>query len=108
MNPSASVPLPVPAPSAPAFTPRLAMGLVGILIAALMAGLNNRMPALALVDLQGAQGFSSDDASWLTTAYAAGELAAMPFAGWFAVTFSLRRFHLTMLSASLMCAADSG
>ena len=81
------------------------MGLLGVLIAAIIAGLSNRMPALVIADLQGAQGFSSDDASWLTSAYAAGELAAMPFAGWFAVTFSLRRFHLAMLGSSLVLAA---
>ncbi|PWC21123.1 MFS transporter [Brenneria nigrifluens] len=85
----------------PVFNFRLACGLLGVLLAAMIAGLNNRVPGLTLVDMQGTLGFSKDGASWLTTAYSAGELAAMPFATWFAITFSLRRFHLTMLSAAL-------
>ncbi|MCP2072726.1 UNVERIFIED_ORG: DHA2 family multidrug resistance protein [Pseudomonas lini] len=89
-------------PSQPAFGPRLAIGLFGVLIAAMLAGLNSRIPSLVLADLRGALGFSLDDASWLTTAYSAGELVAMPFATWFAVTFSIRRFHLTMLFSSLL------
>jgi DHA2 family multidrug resistance protein len=83
----------------------LATGLLGILLAAMMAGLCSRMPALVLADIQGGLGFSQDDASWLTTAYAAGELAAMPFAAWFAITFSMRRFHLMLLAVSLVLSA---
>ncbi len=77
-------------------------GLTGIFFAAMMAGLNNRVGALALVDLRGALGLGLDDASWLTTAYTAGELIATPFATWFAITLSVRRFNLLMLGT---CAA---
>lgn len=97
----------VPAPAALAaipLSPRLVAGLVGIFLAAVMAGLNNRVGALGLVDVRGALGFGSDDASWLTTAYAAGELAAMPFATWFAITLSLRRFHIAMVATCLVLA----
>lgn len=76
-----------------------------MLLAAILSGLNNRVPGLALADVQGALGFAQDDASWLNTAYAAGELAAMPFATWFAVTFSMRRFHLAMLAGALVLSA---
>ncbi len=81
------------------------MGLLGALLAAMVAGLNGRIPSLVLADLRGALGFGLDDASWLSTAYSAGELAVMPFATWLAITFSLRRFHLTMLSAVLLLSA---
>ncbi|SFN50443.1 MFS transporter, DHA2 family, multidrug resistance protein [Variovorax sp. OV329] len=81
------------------------MGLLGAVLAAIVAGLNNRVPGLALADLQGALGLARDDASWLNTAYAAGELAATPFATWFAITFSLRRFHLGILAGALALAA---
>src|SRR5690606_36963134 len=94
---------PAAAPAAghaqPALDARLAAGLLGIFIAAMAAGINNRVGALALVDIRGAGGFGLDDASWITTAYTAGELIAMPLAPWFAVTLSLRRFHLQMLAA---------
>ncbi|MCD0502858.1 MFS transporter, partial [Bordetella petrii] len=83
-----------------AFGPRLATGLVGIFIAAMVSGINNRVGALALADIRGAAGFALDDATWLTTAYTAGELVAMPLATWFAITVSLRRFHVMMLVAA--------
>lgn len=91
--------------AAPVFGFRLALGLFGATLAAIVAGLNNRVPGLVLADVQGALGFARDDASWLNTAYAAGELAAMPFAAWFAITFSLRRFHLAMLGTALALSA---
>lgn len=53
-------------------------GLSGIFIAAMMAGLNNRVGALGLADIRGALGFGLDDASWITTAYTVGELVATP------------------------------
>jgi DHA2 family multidrug resistance protein len=81
------------------------MGLLGILLAAMMAGLNNRVPGLTLADVQGALGYAQDDASWLNTAYSAGELATMPFATWFAITYSLRRMHCWTLGISLVIAA---
>lgn len=79
-------------------------GLLGIFIAAMMAGLNNRVGALALADIGGARGFGLDDASWLTTVYTAGELVAMPFAAWFAITLSVRRLELWMLGACSLVA----
>jgi DHA2 family multidrug resistance protein len=72
-------------------------GLLGIFLAAMMAGLNNRVGALALADVRGALGFGVDAASWLGTVYSAGELIAMPFSAWFAITLSVRRFVLWML-----------
>jgi DHA2 family multidrug resistance protein len=87
-------------------TPKRAMaGLAGILLAAMMAGLNSRVGTLALADVRGALGFGLDDASWLTTAYNAGELIAMPFAAWFAITLSARRFSLWMLGVCVAAAA---
>ncbi|RII99870.1 MFS transporter [Achromobacter sp. K91] len=76
---------------------RAMAGLLGIFLAAMMAGLNNRVGVLALADLRGALGAGFDGGSWLTTAYSAGELIAMPFAAWFAITLSVRRFELWML-----------
>jgi MFS transporter, DHA2 family, multidrug resistance protein len=79
-------------------------GLLGIFLAAMMAGLNNRVGALALVDIRGELGFAFDDASWLSTVYNAGELIAMPFAAWFAITLSVRRFELWMLGVCTVLA----
>src|SRR5690606_15824928 len=83
---------------------RALVGLIGILIPAMIAGLNNRVGAAALADVRGALGFGLDDASWLATTYSAGELIAMPFAAWFAITLSVRRFSLWMLGTCLVLA----
>ena len=95
------------APASPPAAPlkkRPMAGLLGIFIAAMMAGLNNRVGALALADVRGALGFGLDEASWLSTVYIAGELIAMPFAAWFAITLSVRRFHLWMVATCAVLA----
>jgi DHA2 family multidrug resistance protein len=99
-----AVALPANAPVAAHPPSRLMVGLAGIFIAAMMAGLNNRVGALALADIRGALGFGFDDASWLTTAYSAGELIAMPFSAWFGITLSIRRFVLWMLGTCTLLA----
>ncbi len=86
----------------PEFNFRLAVGLFGILLAAMMSGLNSRIPSLLLVDLRGILGIGIDQGAWLDGLYSAGELVAMPFASWFAITYSLRRFHLTMLCSAML------
>lgn len=89
---------------APPLTTRALIGLLGIFLSAMMAGLNSRSGSLGLADVRGVLGFGSDDASWLNTFYAAGELVAMPFTTWFAITFTVRRFHLFMVSLSALIA----
>ena len=79
LKPSDATPVVAPPPAIP-FNIRVIIGLIGILFASMMAGLNGRIPGLVLIDIQGGLGFSKDDISWITTAYSAGELAAMPFA----------------------------
>ncbi|GJG95069.1 MFS transporter [Cupriavidus pauculus] len=76
------------------FNAQIFIGVLGVFVAAMMSGMNNRIGGLSLVDLKGAAGLGADEGSWITSVYAACELAAMPFATWFAVTLSLRRFHL--------------
>ncbi|RTE67791.1 MFS transporter [Amphritea opalescens] len=76
---------------------RILAALLGIFISSMMAGLNNRVGSLGLVDVQGALSLSADDGSWLNTVYVSGELLITPFATWFAITFSMRRFHLLMV-----------
>ncbi|MDR1889676.1 MAG: MFS transporter [Zoogloeaceae bacterium] len=94
-----ATPLPSNAPSM-----RPLAGLVGIFIAAMTVGLNNRVGALALSDVRGALGLALDDASWLTTVYSAGELMVMPFSIWFAITLSVRRFALWILGLCMAAA----
>jgi len=92
------------APPAPhPFTLRLALGLVGVLIAALTSGLNDRVTTIALADIRAALGISYDQGSWIVSAYQAAEVAAMMIAPWFAVTFSLRRFALVVSAGFMLC-----
>lgn len=83
----------VPAVTYP-FGPRLLTGIFGVFVAAMMSGLNSRIGGLALTDVRTAFGMGLDDGSWISSLYAACELAALPFSTWFATTFSLRRYHM--------------
>jgi DHA2 family multidrug resistance protein len=72
----------------------LALGLVGVLIAALTSGINDRVTDIALADILGVYGLGHDEGTWISSVYAAAEVSAMMLAPWFAVTFSLRRFAI--------------
>lgn len=96
MNQGTPPPAPPGSPPATPFNGRLLTGFIGILISAMMAGLSNRVGALALVDIRGVLGLGADDGSWLNTVYIAAELIAMPFSIWLATIISLRRFHMLM------------
>lgn len=93
---------PTSPPAPHPFTLRLALGLVGVLIAALTSGLNDRVTDIALEDIRAALGISYDLGSWITSGYQAAEVSAMMIAPWFAVTFSLRRFTLTVCTGFML------
>ncbi|MEL0659689.1 MFS transporter [Psychromonas arctica] len=96
MNPQKNQPAKMPL--------NLLVALLGILISAIMSGLNSRVGSLGLAEVRGTLGLAMDAASWLSTSYTVGELIAMPFATWFAITLSVRRFHFYMV----MCSAAIG
>lgn len=83
-------------PAGPVMTTRLALGLTGVLIAALAAGINNRVTDITLADILGIYGYGHDEGTWVTSAYSAAEVSAMLIAPWLAVTFSLRRFAIVV------------
>jgi len=92
---ASAAPTPAPTPPAlPAFGPRLATGLVGVLLASLTAGLNEHVTEVALMDVRGALSIGHDEGTWLTALYEGTNVAAMAFAPWCSVTFSLRRFTI--------------
>lgn len=78
----------------PVFGPRIIIGLVGVLLAVLVSGLNEMVTKVALADIRGAMAIGYDEGTWLVACYAATSVAAMAFAPWCSVTFSLRRFTL--------------
>lgn len=73
---------------------RQAIGLIGIVLAAVAAQLNDQVLTTALPDLAGAVGLSMDQASWLRTLFVAGEVVGMCASPSLGLGFSFRRFAL--------------
>jgi DHA2 family multidrug resistance protein len=73
---------------------RLAIGLIGMLLASLLAILNEQVTAVALADIRGAFSVGYDDGTWLTAIFEATNVATMAFAPWFGITFTLKRFTI--------------
>ncbi|CAD6553693.1 MFS transporter [Paraburkholderia metrosideri] len=101
---AASVPA---APAQPAAKPavlsvRLAGGLIGMLLASLLAILNEQVTALSLPDIQGALSIGHDDGTWLTALFEAANVATMVFAPWFGITFTLKRFTIGAVLATML------
>ncbi|SDK67242.1 MFS transporter, DHA2 family, multidrug resistance protein [Methylophilus rhizosphaerae] len=82
----------------PPFGPRIVMGMVGVLIAVMMSGINDHVTDIAMMDIQGGLQIGHDEGSWLKALFQAGQVVGMAFAPWCAVTFTLRRFCLVMTS----------
>ncbi|QDH15813.1 MFS transporter [Oecophyllibacter saccharovorans] len=91
-------------PASPLFSLRLAVGLCGVLLAVLLAGFNEHVTEGGLADLGGALHLGHDEATWLTALFEAFNIAAMAFAPWFAVTFSIRRLSLAMIALAALSA----
>lgn len=89
---------PATAVAPPVFGPRIIIGLVGVLLAVLVSGLNEMVTKVALADIRGALAIGYDEGTWLVASYTATSVAAMAFAPWCSVTFSLRRFTLCAIS----------
>ncbi|MFJ3467916.1 MFS transporter [Pseudomonas sp. NPDC090201] len=87
-----------------AFGVQTIIGLVGVLIAVLVAGINEGVTRVALSDIRGAMFIGFDEGSWITSLYSATSLTATAFAPWFAVTLSLRRFTLGAIAAFVVLA----
>lgn len=91
-----------PAPRQAALSLRLAAGLVGMLLASLLAILNEQVTALSMADVQGALSIGHDDGTWLTALFEAANVATMVFAPWFGITFTLKRFTIGAVIATML------
>jgi MFS transporter, DHA2 family, multidrug resistance protein len=101
-SPPREVKAPVqPAPAQVTFTVRIAVGLVGMLLASLLAILNEQVTASAMADIQGAFSIGHDDGTWLTALFEAANVATMVFAPWFGITFTLKRFTIGAVLATM-------
>lgn len=77
---------------------QIASGLIGILLAVLIAGFNESVTKIAMPDIRGALGYSYDQGTWLIAVYSATSVTAMAFAPWCAVTFTFRKFVIVAMS----------
>jgi DHA2 family multidrug resistance protein len=94
---------PVQQPAKEAELPlRLAIGLLGMLLASLLAILNEQVTAVALADIRGAFSVGYDDGTWLTAIFEATNVATMVFAPWFGITFTLKRFTIGAVLAVML------
>ena len=80
------------------------LGLLGILIAAITAELNDVVTSIALVDVRGAFGISYDPGTWIQSLYVSAEIVGMAVSPWQLVTFTLRRWTLFSIA---LCAVSS-
>lgn len=107
--PQALVPRPVldagvsaqPAPAQMALTGRIVVGLLGMLFASLLAILNEQVTAAAMADVKGAFLIGHDEGTWLTSLFEAANVATMVFAPWFGITFTLKRFTIGAVLATM-------
>src|SRR6476661_2748138 len=88
-------------PTVATLSPRLAIGLIGMLLASLLAILNEQVTALAMTDVQGVFSIGHDNGTWLTTLFEAANVATMVFAPWFGMTFTLKRFTIGAVIATM-------
>jgi DHA2 family multidrug resistance protein len=72
-----------------------------MLLASLLAILNEQVTALAMNDIRGALLIGYDDGTWLTALFEAANTATMVFAPWFGVTFTLKRFTIGAVLATM-------
>lgn len=91
-----------PGPPQPTLSLRLAVGLIGMLLASLLAILNEQVTAQAMADIQGAFSIGHDDGTWLTALFEAANVATMVFAPWFGITFTLKRFTIGAVTAAML------
>jgi MFS transporter, DHA2 family, multidrug resistance protein len=90
-----------PASAQPGLSPRVAIGLIGMLLASLSAIVNQQVTGQAMTDIRGALSIGIDDGTWLTVLFEAANVAAMVFAPWFGVTFTLKRFTIGAMLATM-------
>lgn len=71
------------------------------------AGLGAQMVASALPDIQASLGVSADEASWISTAYAVGEIMMIPIASMVLQLLGLRRYMAGLATLFIVTACAS-
>ncbi len=84
---------------------RLLVGLIGLVFAAFLASLDQRLTTVASADMIGNFDFGQDEGSWITTAYTVGDIAIVPMMPWLGQVLSLRR--MAAFQIVLFCVASA-
>lgn len=77
-------------------------GLGGVLLASVVAQINDQVTSIALPDIAGGLGISFDDTTWFRTLYVTGEVTGMCLAPSLSLALSLRYFALFAVALSCM------
>ncbi|POR41279.1 DHA2 family efflux MFS transporter permease subunit [Methylobacterium sp. V23] len=87
------------------------LAVFGAILGAFTAILDIQITNASLADIQGALGASTEEGSWISTAYLMAEIIVIPLTGWFSSVIGLRRYLSvnTMLftAFSLACALST-
>lgn len=90
----------------PPFTRSTALGLGGVVLAAFLSSIDQRIASAAGPDLLAGLGLGRDAGSWVSTAYSLGEIAVVPLTPWLAQLISPRRAiaaEIILFTVAAMC-----
>ena len=83
----------------------------GAILGAFMAILDIQITNSSLANIEGALGASSDEGSWISTAYLMAEILVIPLTGWLCSVIGLRRYLATntllFICFSVACALSA-
>jgi DHA2 family multidrug resistance protein len=87
------------------------LAVAAAILGAFTAILDIQITNSSLADIQGALGASSEEGSWISTAYLMAEIIVIPLTGWLGSIFGLRRYLATnttlFIGFSIACALSS-
>ena len=84
---------------------RLVVGIAGVVLAAMLSSLDQRLSTAGVADLLGGLGLGRDEGSWISTSYTIGDIAIVPFTPWLAQLVSPRRLVAAEIVLFVVAAA---
>ncbi len=92
-------------------SPRDWLAVFGAILGAFTAILDIQITNSSLADIQGALGASSEEGSWISTAYLMAEVVVIPLTGWLSSVIGMQRYLVTntllFIGFSVACALST-
>ncbi|HWK47383.1 MAG TPA: DHA2 family efflux MFS transporter permease subunit [Stellaceae bacterium] len=108
---AAAAPPSGPTPDAARASARDWLAVAGAILGAFTAILDIQITNSSLANIEGALGASSDEGSWVSTAYLMAEILVIPLTGWLSSVIGLRRYLATstllFVGFSIACALST-